>query len=760
MTALRIFVSSVQSEFSQERAALRDYIRGDVLMRQFFDVFLFEDVPASDQRPDRLYLDEVARSDLYVGLFGNDYGTADQDGVSPTEREFDHATQMNVYRLVFLKGTDEGLRDPEMQALIGKAEAGLIRKRFNTPAELTAGLYAALVEYLGHKRAIRAGPFDTTPCADATFDDLDPARMVRFVRTARRARQFPLAEDASPAELLEHLNLMTDGRLTNAAVLLFGTRPQRFLVSSEIKCAHFHGTEVRKPIPSYQVYKGTAFDLVDQAVDFVLSKINRAIGTRAESVQAPTTYEIPKEVVTEAVVNAVAHRDYHDNGSVQVMLFADRLEVRNPGRLPPSLTLESLRVPHGSVPANPMLAESLYLAEYIERMGTGTLDMIHRCTEAGLAEPTFAVADGFVVTVQRPQSQVCRITAYCDRKRWEDVDILAIYPNGTWKRATTDEYGAAQLDLHPRHQPMKVFAAAAGCAACITYDWMPAEHSLSVHLVSLPQGGAVIFPEGTGRLPGLAGKIDLLRDPGNRMCLYASNIAVEGGQPQPVDFVLGEDLHLMDMDGNELLLRIVDITGPSVLMEYRAQSGLPPESRAARSLEERVLGLLAAGPMSKAELSRNLGQKTVSGSLNQAVRRLVARQGIEYVLPDKPGSRLQKYRITAKGQSMAESRPESQPESQPESRPESQPESRPARSLEERVLGLLAAGPMSKAELSRNLGQKTVSGSLNQAVRQLVASQGIERVLPDKPGSRLQKYRITAKGQSVAANLGTRDAGT
>ena len=237
---------------------------------------------------------------------------------------------------------------------------------------MVTGLYAALVEYLENKELIRWGPFDAAPCGNATLDDLDFERMTQFVRTARQVRQFPLAEGTPPRKLLEHLNLLNEGRLTNAAVLLFGKAPQRFLISSEIRCAHFHGTEVAKPIPSYQVYKGTAFDMVDQAVDFVLSKIDRAIGTRAESARAPRTYEIPVEVVTEAIVNAVAHRDYTDNGSVQVMLFADRLEVRNPGRLPPPLTLEKLREAHRSVPGNPLLAESLYLAEYIERMGTGT----------------------------------------------------------------------------------------------------------------------------------------------------------------------------------------------------------------------------------------------------------------------------------------------------------------------------------------------------------------------------------------------------
>ena len=404
MNPLRIFISSVQGEFAEERAALRDYIRGDPLIRRFFEVFLFEDAPASDRRPDQLYLDEVERCDIYAWLFGTDYGSEDNEGVSPTEREFDHATAVGVHRLIFVKATDDE-RHPKMQALIRKAQAGLIRKRFNSLAELVVGLYAALVEYLESRELIRRGPFDASPCAKATLDDLDFERMAQFVRTARLVRQFPLPEGTPAPQLLEHLNLLNEGRPTNAAVLLFGKSPQRFLISSEIRCAHFHGTEVAKPIPSYQVYKGTAFELVDQAVDFVLSKINRRIGTRAGSARAPRTYEIPVEVVTEAVVNAVAHRDYTDNGSVQVMLFADRLEVRNPGRLPPPLTLENLREAHRSVPGNPLLGEALYLTEYIERMGTGTLDMIRRCVEAGLAEPEFAVTDGFVTTIRRATLQ-------------------------------------------------------------------------------------------------------------------------------------------------------------------------------------------------------------------------------------------------------------------------------------------------------------------------------------------------------------------
>lgn len=201
---------------------------------------------------------------------------------------------------------------------------------------------------------------------------------------------------------LGHLNLLDKGNPTHAAVLLFGKEPQRFLPASEIKCMHFHGTAVRKPIPAYQIYKGTVFELVDQAVDFVLSKINRRIGTREYSVQAPSEYELPREAVTEAIVNAVAHRDYNSNASVQVMLFADRFEVWNPGELPPSLTPERLREPHASIPRNPLIAEPLYLVRYIEKAGSGTLDMIERCGEAGLPPPDFEERAGqFVTTLWR-----------------------------------------------------------------------------------------------------------------------------------------------------------------------------------------------------------------------------------------------------------------------------------------------------------------------------------------------------------------------
>ena len=188
-------------------------------------------------------------------------------------------------------------------------------------------------------------------------------------------------------------------------------------------------------------------------------------------------------VQKEFAPERAALRDWR-RGDPLMQRFADRLEVWKPGRLPQSLTLAMLREPHGSVPGNPLLAEPLYLTQYIERMGTGTRDMIRRCEDAGLPGPEFAVRDGFVTTIRR--------------------------------------------QFTPR-----------------------------------------------------------------------------------------------------------------------------PESRP-ESLEMRVLGALRGRPCSKTELSAALGHKTISGQLNKVIRLLLAEQHIAYTVPDRPRSRLQKYRLTEKGAAFAE----------------------------------------------------------------------------------------------------------
>ena len=74
MAKLKVFISSVQAEFSVERRMLADYLSMDALFRKYFSVFIFEDLPAQDRKADDLYLEEVKNCDVFIGLLGKQFG--------------------------------------------------------------------------------------------------------------------------------------------------------------------------------------------------------------------------------------------------------------------------------------------------------------------------------------------------------------------------------------------------------------------------------------------------------------------------------------------------------------------------------------------------------------------------------------------------------------------------------------------------------------------------------------------------------------
>lgn len=257
------------------------------------------------------------------------------------------------------------------------------------------------------KGLINVLPFDASKTAGVTIKDLSVAKMRDFIRTAREKRQFPLPVNTPVEKLLAALELMDDdGKLLNPAALLFGKRPQKFFVTSEVKCAQFYADRVSKPMADHQIYMGDVFELVDQATRFVMTHISNWVGTRAagDTAEVPTKFELPYEAVKEAIVNAIVHRDYTSLASVQVMLFRDRLEVWSPGSLPRGMTIAKLSATHKSVPVNPLLARAMYLKGYIEKSGTGTEDMIAKCREWGIPAPAWTEddADDFRVILKRP----------------------------------------------------------------------------------------------------------------------------------------------------------------------------------------------------------------------------------------------------------------------------------------------------------------------------------------------------------------------
>lgn len=152
----------------------------------------------------------------------------------------------------------------------------------------------------------------------------------------------------------------------------------------------------------------------------------------------------------------------------------------------------------------------------------------------------------------------------------EDAEVLALFPNKTCKQGRTNKAGEAQLDLHTDRLPLTVFVGAPSFAASVVQGWTPADRTLAIELEALPGGGSVVFARRTGYLAGLEGRLNPILDSRGRSYLYATNIAIDGGKPQPVHFTPGEgELHLMDVNSQEYIVRVVAMVGDSSLLEYR-----------------------------------------------------------------------------------------------------------------------------------------------------------------------------------------------
>jgi ATP-dependent DNA helicase RecG len=196
--------------------------------------------------------------------------------------------------------------------------------------------------------------------------------------------------------VLERLNVVRDEALNVAGILLFATHPQRPLPQAVIRARSQRGAS-----EDTAAIEGSVFDQIDTATAFAVRNLKiRADRTRVVRRDVP---ELPEGAIREVISNAVAHRDYRSTAAIQLRLDDRALVVWNPGHLPDPITTTKLREPHPSVPTNPLLANGLFRAGYIEEWGDGTLRVIREMAANGNPDPLFEEVDaGIRVTLPLP----------------------------------------------------------------------------------------------------------------------------------------------------------------------------------------------------------------------------------------------------------------------------------------------------------------------------------------------------------------------
>ena len=420
--------------------------------------------------------------------------------------------------------------------------------------------------------------FDEQTVPDTGFESLEERLWESLVSAAQAhnprkalSNLCLIAEDESGAE-----------RVTNAGLLLCTRSPQQWLPQAVVTATRYRGTDRASGQLDAQEISGPLHEQVRDAVKFIIR--NMRVGAR----KMPARENLPQYsqyAVFEAIVNAVAHRDYSITSQrIRISMFEDRLEIESPGSLPNRMTLESMesrqvarngviasvfgRIPVDDIPGSD---RRLYL---MERRGDGVAVIRSETEQTSGFAPEYQIIDDACLRLAIPAAKIdlipcdSAVTVHAAGVPIAGVDVLAIFPNKTWLRSKTDEHGQARFSLYTSELPMTVYAAAPNCKAGHAQGWLPRHGGHLMEVEASPTGGSLIIAQAAGYLPDLAGRINPQLDSSGRTYLYADNIAIDGGRPQPVPFRLGKPVMLTDANGMEMTVTFVDMMGRSALLNY------------------------------------------------------------------------------------------------------------------------------------------------------------------------------------------------
>ena len=234
----------------------------------------------------------------------------------------------------------------------------------------------------------------------ARREDLDPDILRDYLD--RRERRGAALVGSTEDLLFEIGATDRDGTPTTTGILLFSRNPQTFFPQAGIVFVKFPGTEPRGEDGGIgygrrDEISGPLARVVERAWNVIYEEMR--VGATVDKLERKELTEYPRFAVREALVNAVAHRDYRVRGRrIEIRMYADRLEIISPGGLPGYMTVDNLVEEHFS--RNPRLVNGLFQWGYIEELGLGIDQMIEEMVQAGHEPPTFnAAPHAFTVTL-------------------------------------------------------------------------------------------------------------------------------------------------------------------------------------------------------------------------------------------------------------------------------------------------------------------------------------------------------------------------
>ena len=429
---LRVFISSVQKELEEERMQLRILLTSDPFLLRYTVPKLFEKYPAS-LRPDKKpYLKLLEKCQLYILIIGKEYGS-DSGGKSATHHEYDFAQEQRLPTLVCVKGDGGFKRDNAEDEFFKLVKAaGHTYSRFKDTTELHEIVRERLIAHikehyefaptkeedkLARANIAFASPFDRQRLLEQSLGELSPPRVIALAQGLNPESRKSLKSAEREQLLLDRGYLWFNpgkdtARPTAAGLLLAGKDPTTLFPQCRIQLDVYPGRSNLDEATLAETIRANIPDAIDTAVSIIRKNTRKT--PRVVGLKRIELLEYPETALREALVNALAHRDYEDPSQhVVVEVFFNRIVITNPG-LPvghPSLK----RLEKGEARSrsrNPLISQGLVFLKLMEERGTGIRRMRRSMLDHGLELPRVALdEDRFVLTLPGPGDDLSRIKA-------------------------------------------------------------------------------------------------------------------------------------------------------------------------------------------------------------------------------------------------------------------------------------------------------------------------------------------------------------
>ncbi|MBM3211088.1 winged helix-turn-helix transcriptional regulator [Candidatus Poribacteria bacterium] len=228
---------------------------------------------------------------------------------------------------------------------------------------------------------------------DITWKDISREKIRTFLKEGNIGIKRVVAQD-----ILASLNVTRNNIIKNVGVLFFAKAPRQFILHCQMTLIAFKGKD-RIHIFDRMDVQDDLLTQFNKAIFFLEKHLNRRSEIRG--VNRYDLYEIPIEALREAVANAIIHRDYNIQGtSLMVEVYDDRVEITNPGGLPPGLSKAALG--KVSIRRNELIADLFFRMDKVEKVGTGIIRMREMMKNAGLTKPKIKVNSFFTIIFKRP----------------------------------------------------------------------------------------------------------------------------------------------------------------------------------------------------------------------------------------------------------------------------------------------------------------------------------------------------------------------